>query len=109
MYFRISSAKVNSMSSSVESGFQVREGTFGCDIDYAMLIKTYESSREETRYSPAVCTSCERKTVMGRPDPDHISTCDVERQRSSLLHAQWWGSYGNNLAMLSQLLYNNAS
>ena len=50
------------------------EGAFGCDIDYAMLVKTYESSQEETRYSPAVCTSCERKPVTGNPDPDHIST-----------------------------------
>src|ERR1700683_1481596 len=50
------------------------EGAFGCDVDYAMLIKTYESSQEETRYSPAVCTSCERKAVQGNPDPSHIST-----------------------------------
>src|SRR6266567_2385949 len=35
------------------------EGAFGCEIDYVMLIKTYEASQEETRYSPAVCTSCE--------------------------------------------------
>src|SRR5205823_5798718 len=26
---------------------------FGADIDYAMLIKTYEANQEETRYSPA--------------------------------------------------------
>jgi IS1 family transposase len=60
------------------------EGAFGCDIDYAMLIKTYESSQEETRYSPAVCTSCERKTVQGNPDPEHISTSYVERQNLSM-------------------------
>ena len=30
------------------------ENAFGGDIDYAMLIKLYESSQEETRYSPAV-------------------------------------------------------
>jgi len=60
------------------------EGAFGCDIDYSMLIKTYESSQEETRYSPAVCTSCERKPVMGSPDPDHISTSYVERSNLSM-------------------------
>ncbi|HXJ96249.1 MAG TPA: IS1 family transposase [Terriglobia bacterium] len=60
------------------------EGAFGADIDYAMLIKTYESSQEETRYSPAVCTSCERKPVMGNPDPKHISTSYVERQNLSM-------------------------
>jgi IS1 family transposase len=60
------------------------EGAFGCDIDYAMLIKTYESSQEETRYSPAVCTSCERKPIMGRPDPRYISTSYVERSNLSM-------------------------
>ena len=60
------------------------EGAFGCDIDYAMLVKTYESSQEETRYSPAVCTSCERKPIMGRPDPRHISTSFVERQNLTM-------------------------
>jgi IS1 family transposase len=60
------------------------EGAFGCDIDYAMLVKTYESSQEETRYSPAVCTSCERKPIMGNPDPDHISTSFVERSNLSI-------------------------
>jgi IS1 family transposase len=60
------------------------EGAFGCEIDYAMLVKTYAASQEETRYSPAVCTSCERKPVMGHPDPDHISTSFVERSNLSI-------------------------
>lgn len=57
---------------------------FGADIDYAMLVKTYESSQEETRYSPAVCTSCEAKRVMGNPNPEHISTSYVERSNLSM-------------------------
>jgi IS1 family transposase len=60
------------------------EGAFGCEIDYAMLIKTYAASQEETRYSPAVCTSCESKRVMGYPDPAHISTSFVERQNLTM-------------------------
>lgn len=60
------------------------EGAFGCDIDYAMLVKTYESSQEQTRYSPAVCTSCEPKPVVGRPNPQHISTSYVERSNLSM-------------------------
>ena len=60
------------------------EGAFGCDIDYAMLVKTYESSQEETRYSPAVCTSAEAKPIMGNPDPQHISTSFIERQNLSM-------------------------
>jgi hypothetical protein len=55
------------------------EGAFGSEIDCAMLVKTYESSQEEARYSPAVCTSCESKLVMGHPDPKHVSTSFVER------------------------------
>jgi len=60
------------------------EGAFGCDVDYAMLVKTYESNQEETRYSPAVCTSCEQKPMVGNPDPKHISTSYAERQNLSM-------------------------
>lgn len=60
------------------------EDYFGSEIDYAMLIKNYSASQEETRYSPAVCTSCERKPVMGHPDPAHISTSYVERQNLTM-------------------------
>ena len=55
------------------------EGAFGCDVDYAMLVKNYESTQEETRYSPAKCVSCDSKVVTGNPDPKHISTSFVER------------------------------
>jgi hypothetical protein len=60
------------------------EGAFGCEIDYAMLVKNYAASQEETRYSPAVCTSCESKPIMGHPDPTHISTSFVERQNLTM-------------------------
>jgi len=60
------------------------EGAFGSEIDYAMLIKTYEPSQEEPRYSPAVCTSAEAKPIMGNPAPQYISTSYVERQNLSM-------------------------
>ena len=60
------------------------EGAFGADVDYAQLVKRYESTQEETRYSPAKCVGCERKMVMGQPDPDHISTSFVERESLSM-------------------------
>lgn len=60
------------------------EDAFGADIDYAMLVKLYESSQEETRYSPAVCVSCEAKRAMGNPDAKHISTSYVERENLSM-------------------------
>ncbi len=54
---------------------------FARDIDYAMLVKHYAATPEgEVRYSPAVCTGCEKTEIRGRPDPDHISTSYVERQ-----------------------------
>lgn len=60
------------------------EGAFGADVDYAQLVKLYESTQEETRYSPAVCVSCEQKRVTGKPDPKHISTSYVERQNLTM-------------------------
>jgi IS1 family transposase len=55
------------------------ENAFGCEVDYAMLVKTFESTQEETRYSPAKCVSCESKVITGNPDVKHISTSYVER------------------------------
>ena len=60
------------------------EGAFGCEVDYAMLIKLYESTQQETRYSPAVCTGATANTVTGNPDPNHISTSYVERQNLTI-------------------------
>ncbi len=56
------------------------QGAFGCEADYAMLVKLFGASQVETRYSPAECIGCERKAVSGNPDPRHISTSFVERQ-----------------------------
>ena len=60
------------------------EDSFGCEIDYAQLIKIYSASQEEVRYSPAECIGCETKKVMGNPDSKHISTSYVERQNLSM-------------------------
>jgi IS1 family transposase len=60
------------------------EGSFGADIDYAMLSKLYASSQEETRYSPAECVGIERKVIAGNPDFEHVSTSYVERQNLSM-------------------------
>lgn len=60
------------------------EGSFGSEIDYAMLSKLYASSQEEVRYSPAECVGTERKVIMGTPDQAHISTSYVERSNLSM-------------------------
>ena len=60
------------------------ESAFAGDIDYAMLVKIYESSQEETRYSPAKCKGSERKKIVGNPDPKQVSTSYVERQNLTM-------------------------
>ena len=58
---------------------------FSGKIDYAMLIKKYGTDNEgEKRYSPPVCTGCEKKKVIGKPDPAHISTSYVERSNLTM-------------------------
>lgn len=61
------------------------EGAFGCDIDYAILIKLYGNEPEaEVRYSPAQCIGSRTEIIMGSPQPEHISTSYVERQNLTM-------------------------
>jgi len=62
------------------------ERAFGCDIDYAMLVKIYGSTsvEEQRRYSPVVCTGAELVPITGNPDEKHISTSFVERQNLTM-------------------------
>jgi len=57
------------------------EGAFGCDVDYAQLVKIYGASPESAkgRYSPAECTGAKKVKIKGNPDHDHVSTSYVER------------------------------
>jgi len=55
------------------------EGAFGCDIDYATLVKIYGAAQEEVRYSPAVCLGATAAVITGHPERHHISTSYVER------------------------------
>ncbi len=65
------------------------EGAFGNDIDYAMLIKTYEGDSAkkvpaETRYSPAECTGSFTQRITGEPEGGYISTSYAERQNLTM-------------------------
>jgi hypothetical protein len=56
-------SRVQLTSDGLKVDLEAVEGAFGSEIDSAQLIKTYASSQEETRYSPAVCTSCESRVI----------------------------------------------
>jgi IS1 family transposase len=64
---------------------QAIEDAFGMEVDYAQLHKIYGApTPDESRYSPATCIGCEMKTVLGDPDPKHVSTSFVERQNLTM-------------------------
>jgi len=61
------------------------EGSFGADVDYAMLVKIYGADPAgEKRYSPAECVGAFKQRIEGKPDPKHISTSFAERQNLTL-------------------------
>jgi len=65
---------------------QAVENAFGCEIDYAMLIKLYgtEGREEQRRYSPPKCTGEEIVVITGTPEERHVSTSYIERQNLTM-------------------------
>ncbi len=62
------------------------EDAFQGEIDYAQLVKNYANlpTGPETRYSPAVCTGCEKHLISGDPESRKISTSYIERSNLSI-------------------------
>jgi len=61
------------------------EGSFGGDIDYAMLVKIYGGEKgEQKRYSPAKCEGAMKRKINGNPDKKHVSTSYIERQNLTM-------------------------
>lgn len=56
------------------------EDAFGWNgVDYAMLVKLYgEAPEGQRRYSPPEIIGIQKEWVMGKPDPDKVSTSFVE-------------------------------
>lgn len=78
---RIVSERVQLTSDGLRWYKQAVQKTFDDAADYSELQKIYGAAdgSPNTRYSPAVCIGCVRKSVLGNPDPEHISTSYVER------------------------------
>ena len=62
------------------------EGAFGCDVDYAQLVKMYGNAPDSAkgRYSPAECNGVKKTKVEGKPDMEDVSTSYVERQNLTM-------------------------
>jgi hypothetical protein len=57
----------------------ITTGTGGASFACAFATK-----EEQRRYSPATCTGVKKIRIIGRPDPDHVSTSMVERSNLTL-------------------------
>jgi IS1 family transposase len=61
------------------------DDAFGVDVDYAMLIKTYQDAGgRDTRYSPSQIVNALPIPVTGNPKPRLISTSHIERQNLTI-------------------------
>ncbi|HEX4143199.1 MAG TPA: IS1 family transposase [Pirellulales bacterium] len=56
----------------------------GSRVDFAQLIKSYSSSQEETRYSPAKIMRSDKVARFGSPDMERVSTSYAERLNLSV-------------------------
>jgi IS1 family transposase len=70
------------------------EAAFGSRVDYAQILKTYQTdeaggaSRDDVRYSRGRVVRSVKRTVTGTPDEDNISTSYVERSNLTLRMGQ---------------------
>ena len=57
------------------------EKAFGCEVDFAQLVKNYTGSTDTgpRRYSPGACCGAVKTPVTGAPDSAHVSTSFSER------------------------------
>jgi IS1 family transposase len=67
---------------------EATEDAFGCEVDFAQLVKLYGSeggeSTPERRYSPAQCMGARKSVIKGEPDFEHVSTSHTERNNLTM-------------------------
>lgn len=67
---------------------QAVEQSFGNDVDYGQVVKTYGVATGENfterKYSPSTCTGVTKETISGTPKQSDISTSYVERQNLTM-------------------------
>lgn len=70
------------------------EAAFGSRVNYAQILKTYQTdeaggaSRDDVRYSRGRVVRSVKRTITGTPDEDNISTSYVERSNLTLRMGQ---------------------
>jgi IS1 family transposase len=62
------------------------EDAFGCEVDFAQLIKLYGDYGQHgnERYSPSPIVETISKVRAGNPDPRHVCTSHIERQNLTM-------------------------
>jgi IS1 family transposase len=79
------SNKVQLTTDGLKAYLEAVDEAFGCDIDYAMLVKLYGQEKAGAgRYSPPKCIGARRQSFVGKPVKQDISTSLVERQNLTM-------------------------
>jgi IS1 family transposase len=61
------------------------EQTFGAEIDYGQIVKSYEAEPiGRGRYSPPEVVGVEKEYIIGNPDPEKICTSYIERSNLTM-------------------------
>jgi IS1 family transposase len=77
--------RVQLSSDSLKAYVEAVENSFGANVDYAQVVKTYEAEPSGAgRYSPPHVISAARMIVSGFPDLKNTSTSYVERQNLTI-------------------------
>jgi IS1 family transposase len=77
--------RVQLSSDSLKAYIEAVENSFGANVDYAQVVKTYEAEPSGAgRYSPPHVISAARLVISGYPDLKNASTSFVERQNLTM-------------------------